>query len=203
MKRSLPGFLFLFILLVAFDAASQEIPVRKTEVKMGYGFLPASELTVAWMDMLFTSSPHTVYHDSVLSSTTSSYGAIAITIQRKIGKIVQVGGVVTLNPINSHYIYRKGATETDSWIVCTVMPRADIFYVNRGLLSLYSGLAVGVSYSFYHTNYSNWFDQSFNYFSIAYQLNALGIRVGKDIAGYVEFGFGYQGMVNLGISAKL
>ncbi len=104
---------------------------------------------------------------------------------------------------SAHYIYRKGTTETDSWIVCTVMPKADIYYVNRELFSLYSGLAAGVSHSFCHTNYSNRFDQSFNYFSVAYQLNALGIRVGKDIAGYVEFGFGYQGMVNLGISARL
>jgi len=28
----------------------------------------------------------------------------------------------------------------------------------------------------------------------------LGVRVGKSLAGFAEFGFGYKGMVNAGIS---
>ncbi len=35
-----------------------------------------------------------------------------------------------------------------------------------------------------------------------FQLNAVGIRVGKTLASFIEFGFGYKGLINLGVSAQ-
>ena len=39
--------------------------------------------------------------------------------------------------------------------------------------------------------------------NIAYQINAVGVRIGKKFGGYAEFGYGYKGIVNLGFSVQL
>jgi hypothetical protein len=36
----------------------------------------------------------------------------------------------------------------------------------------------------------------------AYQINAFSLRVGKSFGGFFELGYGYNGIVNLGVSYK-
>lgn len=38
---------------------------------------------------------------------------------------------------------------------------------------------------------------------IAYQINAIGIRIGNNIGGFLELGYGYKGIVNVGFSVQL
>ncbi len=79
-------------------------------------------------------------------------------------------------------------------------------YVNRGILQIYSGGMLGYQFGTEKLTppaNSEMADETGSLNRIAYQANVMGIRVGKDIAGFMEFGFGYKGMVNLGISAQL
>ena len=34
------------------------------------------------------------------------------------------------------------------------------------------------------------------------QLTPIGVRVGRDVAGFIEFGWGYKGLINAGLSVK-
>lgn len=38
---------------------------------------------------------------------------------------------------------------------------------------------------------------------IAYQINAIGIRIGSNIGGFLELGYGYKGIINAGFSVQL
>jgi len=77
-------------------------------------------------------------------------------------------------------------------------------YYNRGPIQLYSGLGLGFTFG-KETFTPNEVVQSStgNKSSIAYQINAFGIRIGKKFGGFIEFGYGYKGIVNLGFSAQL
>jgi len=79
-------------------------------------------------------------------------------------------------------------------------------YQNMQKVQIYSG--VGIGYTFgnetftpesIHQNQNN--TGTIN--SFAWQINAIGIRVGKAFGGFVEFGYGYKGIVNFGLSFQL
>jgi hypothetical protein len=82
----------------------------------------------------------------------------------------------------------------------------DYRYVNQGLIQVYSGLGLGFTYATEKltpppetsTNSSNG-----NISSIAYQLNAVGVRLGKKYSGFIELGYGYKGIINVGFSVQL
>ncbi len=79
-------------------------------------------------------------------------------------------------------------------------------YQNMNKVHLYSG--IGIGYTFGNETLNPPTDSgketsTGNINSIAWQINALGIRVGKSIAGFAEFGYGYKGIVNIGLSIQL
>lgn len=84
----------------------------------------------------------------------------------------------------------------------TIAPYIAYNYVKKGNLSMYSG--IGLGYAFVKDAYTtDDGDEIENIGEFAFHLNAFGVRYGKNIGGYVEVGYGYKGIVNLGISLKL
>jgi opacity protein-like surface antigen len=78
------------------------------------------------------------------------------------------------------------------------MVRGDYYWLNREWVQLYSGAGLGIAMvteeqkelGLEETEY--WF---------AFHVNAFGCRVGKRVAGFVELGFGYNGILSAGITA--
>ncbi|MCB0495834.1 MAG: hypothetical protein KDC79_06840 [Cyclobacteriaceae bacterium] len=76
----------------------------------------------------------------------------------------------------------------------------DYHYVSSDLVQLYSGVAVAyTSQSSDYTGASSDFEDGNDGF-FNFQLNAIGLRVGKALAGYAELGVGYKGIANIGVS---
>jgi hypothetical protein len=71
------------------------------------------------------------------------------------------------------------------------------------MVSLYSGVGAGVTVIFEKDYGINGTSTTETDYTFAYQVNMIGVRVGKQIAGFAEFGFGLKGLMNIGISAKL
>lgn len=81
-------------------------------------------------------------------------------------------------------------------------------YVNQGIVQVYSGLGIGFTYGTEEltpppSEQSIVETTTGDVSSIAYQVNAIGVRIGKKFAGYAEFGYGYKGILNLGFSVQL
>ncbi len=68
-------------------------------------------------------------------------------------------------------------------------------YFNTEITRIYAGTAIAYTLDNYKTN-----SQSANVPHFNFQLTPLGIRVGKKLAGFFELGFGYKGILILGIS---
>ncbi len=79
-------------------------------------------------------------------------------------------------------------------------------YQNFKKVQLYSG--VGLGYSFGSETLtppagSGSSSKSGNINRLAYQFNVMGIRIGKDVGGFIELGYGYRGIVNAGLSVQI
>ena len=83
------------------------------------------------------------------------------------------------------------------------MPAINFHYIRTSLFSVYGGGSANAVAWIYKTDYT---DNSLNASGIkwmfAYQLTLIGMRVGKDVGGFIEMGCGYQGMVKAGLSLK-
>jgi hypothetical protein len=85
----------------------------------------------------------------------------------------------------------------------TLMPKMEITYVQHGVFAAYSAVAVGVSYLTRKVNNANGTSEAGTLWRVGYQISLVGVRVGKNVGGFLELGYGYQGMFRLGLSAKL
>lgn len=101
---------------------------------------------------------------------------------------------------NKSDVHRKKTTQ-----LFLIMPAADFTYLNKKIVKLYGGAAVGVAIGAAKNTYSGGQEKeekSMGYLP-AFQLTPFGIRVGKQVAGYFEVGLGYQGFLTLGLSVTL
>ena len=76
---------------------------------------------------------------------------------------------------------------------------SEYHYISKDWFQMYSGIAVGyTSQNADFTTGSNIEDGNDSYFN--FQVNAVGLRIGKSFAGFAEFGVGYRGFVSAGLS---
>jgi len=85
----------------------------------------------------------------------------------------------------------------------TIVGGVNIYYVHTDGFQLYSGASAGITFF----NAEVVIDRNSNSYSVsdnqfAYQLTALGFRLGNNIGFFAEAGSGSRGLLNAGISAK-
>jgi hypothetical protein len=119
---------------------------------------------------------------------------ITAGIDNQRGDIVKEYG-----PANSYYSYASWLNETK-----TVALECLLLYNKNELVKLYGKLGFG----FHQFNQTvNYVDPSVSNESVRYnyftgQLTPFGIEVGKNVSGFAEFGFGYNGILSAGIRGK-
>ncbi len=79
-------------------------------------------------------------------------------------------------------------------------------YFQRGAMECSSAVYLGVSYwdesiTTYNKKYT--IPTASDKLKFAYHISAVKFRYGETIGGFVELGFGYRGLVNIGMSVKL
>ncbi|MCS3554170.1 MULTISPECIES: hypothetical protein [unclassified Sphingobacterium] len=82
-----------------------------------------------------------------------------------------------------------------------VLPTAKYSYIKRGIIDFYGTVASGAIL----TNGSDRIDQektTTNDVIFAFQVNPLGLRIGKNWGGFLEAGYGFKGIVALGASYR-
>ena len=108
------------------------------------------------------------------------------------GVAVYSGGIRTIRelPFNT----RVGTFNFNSY---TLMPEVRFAWVRQGIVQLYSGLGLGLSFAHYHDNGNIAWTTS-----IAYDLTFVGISVGRKFFGYCDLGLGSRGIVSAGIGYR-
>lgn len=122
----------------------------------------------------------------------SGTGALTLGINHFVSERVSVGVLGTWEKITS---YTKNRTENFSWTSTALMANARFYYINKNALHLYSGASIGYALLKSSSNEKDG--------ALAFQIDALGIRLGSRVGILGEVGFGYQGLAKVGASIRL
>jgi hypothetical protein len=127
-------------------------------------------------------------------------GAIGIGYNRYLAPRWTLGAMANYHGFRTTINFENGQTAFLKDDFYTFMLRTDYRWVNQPGVQLYSGLCLGGTWwqSGYEEPSVNVINNSF--FNM--QFTPLGIRVGKQIGGFVEFGLGANGLIAGGISGK-
>lgn len=204
MKKVIFPLLFLCgILITQGNAYAQD---NKNEIYAGYsplgiGMQMYIDITVDVFDDIFTSWGYSEVDDN---STTT--GIIMLGYNRFLNDWLKLGvngsyiGITTTKDFKKDGHSDRSVKWRDDFY--TVMARVDFHYVRKEKITMYSGIALGASFTNSETlsGDENSAAELDNSTFFAFQLNAFGFRYGGAFGVYGEAGFGYNGIFNLGLS---
>ncbi len=201
-KISIPLILSFLLICNALYANDEH---KKHEFYAGYGYcsvLDLSEVIFSGLVAGFSGG------DSLLNK---SYGPIVAGYSYYPKKWISIGPYVNYDSFLVRSRYSDHSTFTQQFFNITLMFRFDFHYANFKYVQLYSGLSLGGTAVILQlkSRGSGWsyIDRySARDLSVgglpAFQVNLFGIRIGTVVGLYIEFGYGYSGIVNAGISGK-
>jgi hypothetical protein len=85
----------------------------------------------------------------------------------------------------------------------SVAAEGKYLYLNNNTVSCYGSLALGYTINRQHENKpKEWasINQARNHFNL--QISPIGIRIGTNLGGFVELGYGYKGILNAGMNYR-
>lgn len=93
------------------------------------------------------------------------------------------------------------ANETDTWVTILLEPKGQ--WIDGRVAQLYSGIGLGAS--FYQSEgrssaREEVFTDNRTFFS--FQFTPVGVRFGRAVGAHLELGFGYKGLINVGLSGR-
>jgi hypothetical protein len=152
---------------------------------------------------------HDYYYDNSYSyyydeSDPTSAGTFLLGYNRQVTKVISVGIVFsymhTTNTLSGYYSYYDSITSigTTTDNLLSGISKVNFTYMNKPFLKLYSGVAIGVT-----IDLNNGREYTDRKIMPAGQLTLFGIRAGKALGGFLEFGVGTNGIVTAGISYKI
>jgi len=200
MKSKTIILLMLCLLTLSASSEAQETKNGKNEIRLGYGVLTAPEMANSLMSV-WPAIGMTIWKDTISDYNCSFYGVLSLEYKRYIKPWVSVGISLSVNPISTLIKTKHDKELTWNYYLINVLPRLDFQYVNKGIFSMYSGIQAGATVILWQDREgsTNLTDTGVGF---AYHVNAFGMRIGKEFGAYMEWGFGFRGIVNVGISGK-
>lgn len=84
----------------------------------------------------------------------------------------------------------------------TIMPSVEYKYLKRDAFQLYGNADIGIAIGSVSQDISSdTGTDSSSGVAFAFQANPVGMRIGKQVAGFIEVGAGFKGFVTLGLTA--
>ncbi len=198
-------FIVMAVLLLSTGLSAQSVEqnYQHHDVMISYGAFPFDQFLSVESSMLNDLYPDKRY----VRDHYSGSGIVSLSYRKITGSEKYLWGISAgYNQSKCSIYYLGDEVGQLSRQFVSVAVDFEYRYVNRGILQIYSGGMLGYQFGTEKLTppaNSEMPGGTGNLNRIAYQANVMGIRVGKDIAGFMEFGFGYKGMVNLGVSAQL
>lgn len=134
-------------------------------------------------------------------SPISSIGIFVVGFDGNVSKSVSIGFDFSYIPLS--YTGKKDNTilyYKDN--ILSGVIKLQLNYINTPMVRAYSGISLGVSYIFSNVTDDKDISISDKTIRPAGQLTLMGIRVGKKICGFGEFGFGTNGIIVIGVNYR-
>lgn len=167
------------------------------DITASYGIVTTDQVADVLKDVLTTIFSFGTYEKDNYNYS----GALFLTYKRPVTFRLHLGGTIGMDNVSGDLVsdnikYGEFATSHT-----TLATEADLRWVKRNWLQMYSGLGLGYTFTSEQGTYTNTGESDINRSGhLAIQANALGIRLGKRLGGFMEVGFGYKGILNFGLS---
>lgn len=195
--------LLIFILFLSSNIYSQNLKIKnpKSEVSFGYGLLSIQEVGTEFGIGLMTYA-FDFFSDS--SDVDAPVGPVMLRFNSFVSSNISVGATGSYTNIKIKNLSTTDPKDVSTFDIkfYTLIGHVNLNYFPKNIVQLYSGISLGFTYatakatSTYTKPYNN------GGTTMAYHVNALGIRVGRDVGGFLELGLGYNGIINGGFSVK-
>lgn len=176
----------LFFCASVFSASAQDYEMPENEIMIGGGVPTATLLAESLGD--------------VLSGDTKTNGAYSFTYLHNLNKRFSVGASAVFEDI-----YCETKTKKVHSDYLSIMPTARAYWFRGKTFGMYSRLAVGVSFDFYKKGATD--DdpgEDATAVDYAFQASAVCLEVGSNkVSGFLELGYGYQGIFQVGVKFGL
>ena len=190
----------LIICMFSFSVLNAQEKKRHNEISAGYGIVTSDEA------MGVTSSILTTILTLANANRQNMHwtGTYVLGYKFRAGKMFPLGISVGYERMTSDLVDKDQTLvgkEQGQYI--TIMAEGAIRYVNEHIFQMYSGLAAGYTLASSDITLESGEDSDTDHFDhFNFQVNVIGIRLGTTVGGFLELGFGYKGIVNLGLSCQ-
>lgn len=200
MKKSILAIAMLLISAAGINASAQEFEYTGAarpnfnEISVSYGYITLPYIGVLMGDILGSVIVSPLSNEKL--GNVSSTGAIGLEYMRYLASgRASFGAMVAYEGLNTVFVDKNDASKVrkENEHAITLMPSAKVVWFNRKGFGMYSRAGVGVTMMM--------LPKSVN-FMAAVQINPVGMDFGGSrVRGFIEAGFGTQGVVNAGIKA--
>lgn len=186
------------LLIIAILSTTTFAQNSKHEISLGFGVVTTNSVINTFSDFLATGLTGGYY----TSKNKTFTGAYQLGYKYALTERLSLGGTFAYEKITSDAFLenvKEGQFKNQYY---TIAPEFDFKYVKSDILSIYSLVGIGGTY----TNRSRTsdtnekVDDSTVYFN--FQATPIGVKIGKSIGVYGELGFGYKGLLNIGAFAR-
>ncbi|TWF42951.1 hypothetical protein FHW36_102713 [Chitinophaga polysaccharea] len=188
-------------LVLVFSVAAHAQQAGRHEVRIGYsdGFTLANdEILPRMMTNIFVA----VLTGTKTTVNTRTFGVIETGYRFQLTKHIKLGADVAYQLARTEIKTQESADiekyKTNYFII---LPTIQFSYIKTNLLDFYGSAATG-AYMSSSQRISAEKSAQRSKFDFAYQVNPVGLRVGRKLGGFVELGFGTKGFATAGISYK-
>lgn len=121
---------------------------------------------------------------------------IGVHYKRNLNNWLSLGGTFNYQQFERKFFVMDEVVGKTDINYYTFMGRCDFTYLRTSIFRMYSGVSAGLCAA----TESGTGVESDSVYWFAFHLNALGMRLGKQIAAVFELGFGYDGIIAGGVS---
>ena len=187
------------ILSLATMAMAQEEKLLRNEMAVGYGLLNSNQVINSFSNVLAGSVTNGNYAKTNNKWTGSIFASYKFAVSKNVSLGVTYAHTRNTADI-SVYNVPSGSSTTNYH---TFAGEFQYNYISKPLVRLYSLVGAGI------TNYTERYKPmngsaertSASHFN--FQITALGIKLGNRVGVMAEVGYGYKGLVNAGVYARL
>jgi len=192
----------LILFSISLSAQSYYRSYDHHDISVSYGLFTPSQFWVVDSPILNDSFPAELY----VSDNYKGSGSIGLTYRHMFKNENMLWGVSAAMSNASWEIFNIGINEGElKRTYYTLAMEWQYRWRNQGVIQMYSGVDLGYTFgqeTFTPTEAGAAATTS-NIGQFGYQVNAVGARFGKKFGGYVEFGYGFKGIINFGLSLQL
>ena len=187
----------IIILLIVFTG-SIKAQDRAHEISVSVGAGTIYDFLELYSDVFATVFTLGYYQET--NQTNSP--AIGVSYKYYLTKRFSLGGDFTYQSMTADAVTGGNPAGTIDKAYYSLAARADFNYIAKPVFKLYSG--IGLGYCQYNQKYSpidGGSQDTSDAGLLAVQLNAIGLKFGGKLGGFLELGYGYRGVVNVGLFA--